>query len=145
MKTYIKHAILLFSFILFSCDNDDSNASNQNICVYDGLTYLDTNQSNQTLIPISNLTTDYFPNNGGLGIPGIEIYKTDDISMVFTTDVVTLNATGFGSLIINNSPAVTVNVVCQRAGTQVGDEFRFDLTASGLEAEFCVVIDAINP
>ena len=142
----MKHLILLIlSIFIISCDNDDSNASNQNICVYDGLTYLDNNQTNEVLIPSTNLTTEYYPNSNGPGIPAIEIYKTDDISMVFTTNIVTLNATGVGSLIINNGPPVTVNVACQRAGTQVGDEFRFDLTASGLEAEFCVTIDAVNP
>lgn len=146
MKTIFKLAIIVFGTIMISCDNDDGNAANQNLCVYEGLTYYDTsNQNTQTLIPETNLTTDFFPNNGGVGVPAVEIYKSDDISMVFTTNVVTLNASGIGDLIINNGPSIQVNVTCQRAGTQIGDEMRFDITASGVEAEFCVTIDDVTP
>ena len=142
-RTFLYLLTILFIFSFYNCDNDDGNAPNQNICNYEGLTYLDG--STQTLLPETILATEYYPNNGGPGIAAIEIYKTDDISMVFTTSVVTLNATGTGTIIINNGPSTTVNVTCQRAGTQVGDEFRFDLTKSGLEAEFCVIIDSVNP
>ncbi|GAK98701.1 hypothetical protein JCM19275_2841 [Nonlabens ulvanivorans] len=39
-----------------------------------------------------------------------------------------------------------MTVTCQRAGTAVGDEFRFDVvTVGGLEGELCVVIDAVIP
>ncbi|WP_291869868.1 hypothetical protein [Maribacter sp.] len=143
MKKLILVLTIALSFL--SCDNDDNNATNASACNYEGLSYLDTSNNDQTLIPEASLTTGYYPNNGGIGVPAVEIYKTDDISMVFTTNVVTLNGTGTGDLIINNGQNITVNVTCQRAGTAVGEEFRYDVTASGIEVEFCVVIDEVNP
>ncbi|ADV51252.1 hypothetical protein I2486_19765 [Cellulophaga sp. E16_2] len=137
--------VMTVAFCFLSCDNDDGNATNESQCNYEGLSYYDVDNDDETLIPESNLTTTYYPNNSGPGIPAVEIYKTDDVSMVFTTDVVTLNATGTGDLTINNGQTTTVNVICQRAGTAVGEEFRYDITLSGFEVEFCVVIDGVNP
>lgn len=145
MKTIFKLAMGIMAIMMMSCDNDNGNTPNQTVCTYEGLTYYDNNQNTQTLIPEANLTTEYFQNTNGTNIPEVEIYKTDDISMVFTTDVVTLNATGTGSLIINNDQAVNVTVTCQRSGSQVGDELRYDITHTGFEAEFCVTIDDVTP
>ena len=130
-------ATLIFSF--YSCDNDDGNAPNQNACTYQGFTYLDTNNNTTTLIPESDLYT-YFYNTSSNG-PEVEIFETNNPgNFNFSTTVVTLNGTGTGTLNYNGN-SYTVNVVCQRTGNAVGQEMRFDLTASGLEAEFCVIID----
>lgn len=147
MKTPLKMLLTLIVVVtFFNCSNDDdinNPAVNVSACTYAGFTFLDTGNNTQTLIPESDLTTDFFPNSLGLGMPQIEIFQTSGPSnMVFVTDVVTLNATGTGILQINTD-VYTVNVVCQRAGTAVGDEFRFDVTAAGLEVEFCVVTDGV--
>ncbi len=140
----IKIQILLtlcLSIILLSCDNDDGNADNQTVCNYQGFTYFDSSNT-QTLIPEAELTTDFF--NTSSNGPEVEIYKTSAPGdFWFTTTVVTLNGTGTGTLNINGNQH-TVNVKCQRTGTAVGEEMRFDLTASGIEAEFCVIIDEFH-
>ncbi|MCT4630978.1 hypothetical protein [Winogradskyella sp.] len=147
MKT-IKKTLLLVLLITvsFSCDNDDGNAPNENVCTYEGLTFEDPNNNTNILIPEADLQTEYFPNNGGPGIPAVEIYETSNPgNLWFLTDVVTLNATGTGTIGIGgtNYPCT---VICQRAGTQVGEEMRFDVVFNGgNEAEFCVVIDSVNP
>ena len=151
MKTTLKKTatvILFLSAILFigvSCDNDSNPSPNDNQCNYQGLTFLDTSNNTQTLIPETDLTTDFFPNGLGAGVGQVEIYKTANPSqMNFVTGVVTQGASGTGTLMLNGTN-YNVTVICQRAGTAVGDEFRFDVTASGVEAEFCVVIDNITP
>lgn len=146
MKTNFKKIFLIFlAIITFSCDNDADPSPNDNQCNYEGFTFLDTSNNIQTLIAEADLTTDFFPNNGGPGIPGIEIYETANPgNMNFITDVVTLNASGSGTLQLNGTN-YAINVICQRAGTAVGDEFRFDLTSNGVEAEFCVTIDNVTP
>ena len=138
--------IIVTATLFFSCDNDSSSSPNDTQCNFDGLTFLDTSSNVQTLIAETLLTTDFFPNNGGAGIPGVEIFGTATTGefVVFVTDVVTLNATGPGSISVNGTN-YPVTVTCQRAGTAVGDEFRFDLVGSGAEAEYCVVIDSVNP
>ncbi|WP_299524584.1 hypothetical protein [uncultured Lutibacter sp.] len=143
MKKTLK-TLLLFAvtFTLYNCDNDNGNASNETACNYEGFTFLDTNNNTQTLIPESDLFTDFF--NTSSNGPEVEIYETNDPgNFNFTTSVVTLNGTGTGVLNFNGS-TYTVNVICQRTGSAIGDEMRFDLTASGLEVEFCVVIDAFH-
>jgi hypothetical protein len=140
MKT-IKKTLLLVLLITvsFSCDNDDGDADNQDTCDYAGFTFLDTQNNTQTLIPESDLTTDfYYTSSNG---PEVEIYQTATPGdFWFVTTVVDANGTGTGSLSINNT-IYTVNVTCQRTGSAIGEEMRYDITASGLEAEFCVIID----
>ncbi|NRD21379.1 hypothetical protein HNV08_15085 [Winogradskyella eckloniae] len=143
MKFTLKIILLLvLSIAVFSCDNDDGNADNQNVCNYEGFTFLDTQNNTQTLIAEADLTTDFFDtsSNG----PEVEIYQTANPGdFWFVTTVVAANTSGTGSLSIGNT-IHTVNVTCQRTGTGVGDEMRFDITGSGLEAEFCVVIDVFH-
>lgn len=144
MKTLFKIAtILVITLLLFSCDNDNNPSPNDAQCNYEGLTFLDTSNSTQTLIPESDLTTDYFPNNGGPGIAAVEIYGGNPF-VVFTTNAVIVGATETINLLVNGT-TYPVTVTCQRAGTLVGEEFRFDVTANNVEAEYCVVIDSVNP
>ncbi|WP_456462508.1 hypothetical protein [Lutibacter sp.] len=144
MKTIFKIAtILVLTVSLFSCDNDNNPSPNDTQCNYQGLTFLDTGNNTQTLIPETDLTTDFFPNNGGPGIPAVEIYGGNPF-VVFTTNAVTVGATENINIIINGT-TYPVTVTCQRAGTLVGEEFRFDVTANNVEAEYCVVIDSVTP
>jgi len=39
--------------------------------------------------------------------------------------------------------ATVVTCTYQSAGTQIGDEFRYDVNISGFEIEFCVIIDEV--
>ena len=136
----MKKILILFAILsVFACDNDDDNAVNEDQCNYQGFTYLDTSNNTQTLFAEADLTTDfYYTSSNG---PEVEIYKTDDPGNYnFVTTVVTANATGTGTLTFGGTP-YPVNVTCQRAGNAVGEEFRYDITGSGLEAEYCVVID----
>jgi hypothetical protein len=146
MKYLFKISILLLmSLFLYSCDNDDGMADNQNQCNYEGLTFFDG--STQTLLPEAQLQTELFPNNNGPGIAAVEVYETTNPGNIFlTTGAVTLNATGSGTLGVNGTN-YAVTVTCQRAGTTVGDEFRFDVVtvSGGFEGELCVLIDAVIP
>lgn len=145
MKDLFKTSLIIFiSILLFSCDNDDGMSDNQNVCTYEGLTFFDG--TTQTLIPESQLTTELFLNGGGSGIPEIEIYETTNPGNIWLlTTAVTANSSASGTLGINNTN-YTVAVTCQRSGTAVGDEFRFDVvTTNGLEGELCVVLDEIIP
>ncbi|WP_188463210.1 hypothetical protein [Bizionia arctica] len=141
MKTTIKSlCLLVLTLILFNCDNDDDvNAVNEDVCNYAGFTFLDTSDNTQTLIPEAELTTDfYYTSSNG---PEVEIYETANPSdFWFVTLVVADGATGTGQLNLGGT-IHTVNVACQRTGNAVGEEMRYDITASGLEAEFCVIID----
>ena len=143
MKTLQKTlSILLLALSLINCNNDNGNAPNQTVCNYQGFTFLDTNNNTQTLIPEADLTTDFF--NTSSNGPEVEIYETNNPgNFNFTTTVTTLNATGTGTLNFNGN-TYTVNVTCQRTGSAVGDELRYDVTASGLEVEFCVIIDIFH-
>lgn len=136
----MKKILILFAILsVFACDNDDDNAVNEDQCNYQGFTYLDTSNNTQTLIAEVDLTTDfYYTSSNG---PEVEIYKTNDPgNFWFVTTVVTENATGTGTLNFGGT-LYPVNVTCQRAGNAVGEEFRYDITGSGLEAEYCVIID----
>lgn len=136
------------SLFIFSCNNDDNgNAPNENVCNYEGASIEDQNNNTQILIPESSLTTDYFPNNDGPGMPAVEVF---DNSAPGDTFVVT-RALTVGDM--DTSPEIRINnidytgtVTCQRTGSAVGDELRFDLVINGLgEAELCVVIDEVTP
>jgi len=149
MKTIFKKTIHIVSIVLTilfigsGCDNEADPSPNDNQCNYEGLTFLDTNDNTQTLIPEADLTTELFPNNGGTGIPAVEIYGGSPF-VVFTTNAVTVGATESINLIVNGTN-YPVTVTCQRAGTAIGDEFRFDVVASNVEAEYCVIIDSVTP
>lgn len=139
---YLIVAIVLFT----SCNNDDNNATNQNTCNYQGFSYLDNSNSNQTLIPESELNTQFFPNasNGPYGAPGIEIASySGSTALFFTTNVIELNDSGIGRITIDNGNEEIVTVTCQRAGTAVGDEVRLDVVYGSIEVEFCVIIDEV--
>ncbi|SDW51474.1 hypothetical protein SAMN05444411_101895 [Lutibacter oricola] len=142
MKTLFKIALLILTISFSSCDNDNPTTPNLDDCNYAGFTFYDNTNTTQTLIPESDLTTDYF--NTSSNGPEVEIYKTTDPgNFWFVTQVLNLNGTGTGQLSVNGT-IYNVNVTCQRAGTAVGEELRFDITASGLEAEYCVVIDLFH-
>tara|TARA_R110001583_G_scaffold109032_4_gene257706 strand:+ start:2758 stop:3189 length:432 start_codon:yes stop_codon:yes gene_type:complete len=143
MKTLFKTiTILCITLSLVNCNNDTPTTPNLTTCNYQGFTFLDTNNNTQTVIPESDLTTDFF--NTSSNGPEVEIYQTSNPGgFNFTTTVTTLNGTGTGTLNYNGN-TYTVNVTCQRTGTSVGDELRYDVTASGLEVEFCVIIDVFH-
>ena len=146
MKSIFKSILLLaITLTLFNCDNDDGNAPNTSVCSYEGLTA--EIPGTFTLIPETDLYTDYFPNNNG---PGIGAYEVNQISNMggtfFVTKAVTVGA-------VDSDPEIRINdtnysgvVTCQRAGSAVGDEIRLDIVlASGEEVELCIVIDEVNP
>lgn len=141
---------IIVALVLFtSCNNDDdvnNDATNETQCNYQGFSYLDNNNNDQTLIPESELNTQYFPNasNGPYGAPGIEIASyTGSTTLFFTTNAITLNDTGTGLITIDNGSEQTVTVTCQRSGTAVGDEVRLDVVYGSVEVEFCVIIDEV--
>ncbi|WP_452227017.1 hypothetical protein [Lacinutrix cladophorae] len=146
----IKTLLLIFVLCIFtSCNNDDNannDATNETQCDYQGFSYLDNNNNDQTLISESELNTQYFPNasNGPYGAPGIEIASyTGTTTLFFTTNVIALNDTGIGYITIDNGTEQTVTVTCQRVGTAVGDEVRLDVVYGSVEVEFCVIIDEV--
>ncbi|MCF6308272.1 MAG: hypothetical protein L3J09_09970 [Flavobacteriaceae bacterium] len=145
---FISLTLSIFLFISISCDNDNDPSANDDQCEYAGFTYEDNNNNNQILISETNLNTQFFPNasNGPYGAPGVEIAGESSSGnfVLFVTNVINEGDTGIGYLmLVNDGQETTVNVICQRAGTAIGEEFRFDITDSGLETEFCVVIDEI--
>ncbi|WP_159019938.1 hypothetical protein [Algibacter sp. L3A6] len=138
--------LLLLLSLGTSCDNDDGNATNESQCNYQGFSYFDNNNNDQTLIPEMELNTQHFPNasNGPYGEPGIEIASfTSSPTLFFTTNVIELNETGPGWISINGAELEEVTVTCQRAGTAVGDEVRLDVIYNSMELEFCVIIDEV--
>lgn len=146
MKTNLKIflPLIILITVLFSglsCDNDDGNDPNEAQCSYEGLTFVDTSDNTQTLLPESDLTTEYYPNSSNG--PEVEIYGGTPF-VVFSTTAVTVGATENINIIVNGTN-YPVTVTCQRAGTIVGEEFRFDLVANNVEAEYCVVIDTVIP
>ncbi len=149
MKTLKTILLVILTITLFaSCDNDDGNDPNENQCDYQGLTFVDTSDNTQILIPEASLNTQFFPNasNGPFGVSGVEIAGTapNGDFIFFTTDAITVGAIGtvgeyYVNSILQNGPVVT----CQRAGTTVGEEFRYDLSYGSIESEFCVIIDEV--
>ena len=149
MKTILKNTVTValfittILFIVTSCDNEADPSPNDNQCNYQGLTFLDVVDNTQTLIPESDLTTKIFSNPLN-GIPAVEITTSIGSSyplIEFHTEAITVGATEVITVYIDGTAYNNVTVTCQRAGTTVGDEFRFDLVSSGAEAEFCVVVD----
>ncbi|WP_289044175.1 hypothetical protein [uncultured Olleya sp.] len=126
------------------CPADDGvqDEPETSACDYEGYDGLDTTNNTTTLIPEAELTTDFF--NTSSNGPEVEVYETSDPgNFWFVTTVVTLNATGTGQLSINGN-IQTVNVTCLATGNAVGQGMQFIVTASGLDAEFCVVIDEFH-
>ncbi len=147
-KTPIIFLLLTITLIGASCDNDSSPSPNDNQCNYSGLTWVDTTNNINTEISDADLNTQFFPNasNGPYGAPGIEIAGTTTSGefIHFATNVIIEGATGTGYVTIAGSEQ-TVTVTCQRTtGTQIGDEYRYDVVlSSNAEMEFCVTIDEI--
>ncbi|AUC77038.1 hypothetical protein [Olleya sp. Bg11-27] len=141
--------ILVLLCLVTSCNNDDdtnNDATNETECNYQGFSYLDNSNNDQTIIAESELNTQYFPNasNGPFGAPGIEIASfSSSPTIFFTTNVNELNETGIGFLTLDSGQEQQVTVTCQRAGTAVGDEIRLDIVYSSIEVEFCVIIDEV--
>jgi hypothetical protein len=150
MKKPIYRLLILSIIFLFnSCDNDDNNNPNLNQCNFAGLTVEDSSGNISTQIAEANLRTDYFPNNGGPGIPGVEVFETTNPGNIWiTTDATTLGAIDTMATIGLSGTNYACTVTCQRAGTMVGEEFRFDIVIPSLnnsEAELCVIIDIVAP
>lgn len=148
MKTIQKLLAVLVLINFLSCDNDDGNAPNENVCNYQGLT-ADINGT-VTLIPESDLYTDYL--TAGSNGPEIEIYDVNNPGdFNFTTTIVNETATGSGTIVLNGTAYNNVSVTCQRGvtgstGALVGDEFRFDVVDlnNNIEVEFCVIVDELT-
>jgi len=143
MKKLLVFFLLIFTVV--SCDNDD-DATNQTVCNYQGFSYFDTNNNDQSIVAESELNTQYFPNasNGPFGAPGVEIASSSSSPTIFfTTNVINLNEVGSGYFLLNGIEEVGVVVTCQRAGSAVGDEIRYDIVYGGVEVEFCVTIDEV--
>jgi hypothetical protein len=71
------------SLFLYSCDNDDRMADNQNHCNCEGLTFFDGRSP--TLLPEAQLQTELFHNNNGPGIAAVEVYETTNPRNIFLT------------------------------------------------------------
>ncbi len=143
----IAFAVVIMLFIGTSCDNDSNPAPNDTVCNYQGLTFDDNANNVHTLIPEADLQTDYFPNNDGPGLAAVEVWDTTNPGATFiVTRALTVGA-------VDNNPEIKINnvnytgvVTCQRAGSLVGEELRFDVVITGgAEAELCVIIDSVNP
>ncbi len=145
-KTQAFFAVLTVLIILISCSNDDDN--NPQTCNNQGLAYELNANGTIILAPEANLTTDLFPNQS-TGV--VEIFGNDSNGdfIVFTTDVITLNAMGTGDLIIGGMPNDTVNVTCIATDNVVGGLMRFELSGNynnaPIDGEYCVTIDSVNP
>lgn len=150
MRT-LKTILLLVCVVLFaSCDNDDGNSPNNSTCTFAGLTYLDANGMIVSQLSDMSLITDFFPNALGNGVGQIEVNESGNLgNNFFFTNVVTLNSTGPAQLRINGTDFMGVTATCQRVGSAVGDEFRYDIqipqTPQNAEAELCVTIDVVTP
>lgn len=143
MKKLLVFFLLIFTVV--SCNNDD-DATNQTMCNYQGFSYFDTNNNDQSIVAESELNTQYFPNasNGPFGAPGVEIASfSSSPTIFFTTNVINLNEVGSGYFLLNGIEEVGVVVTCQRAGSAVGDEIRYDIVYGSVEVEFCVTIDEV--
>jgi len=149
MKNLKRILILVCLVILFNCDNDDGNNPNVSQCVNAGITWTNPSGTVNTFIADNDLKTEYFVNNGGPNIPGIEVGSIQSpADYNFITDVLTANTTGTGSLIFNGTFYGNLTVTCLRTGSSVGDELLFDVvdTANtGAEFEICVAIDFVLP
>lgn len=148
LKSILRSSLLLaITLTLSNCDNDDGNAPNQNVCTFQGLTVLVN--GTQTLYPESDLSTEYL--TAGFNGPEVEVFLSSDPGFFnFTTIVVNENDTGVSTINYDGTTYMNVATTCQRGvtdpltGAVVGDEFRFDITANGLEMELCVIVDILK-
>lgn len=153
MKTIFKKTatvILFLSAILFigvSCDNDSNPSPNDETCENPGLTWVDNSNNTNIFISDDQLSTQFFPNvsNGPFGAPGVEIagQNSNGDRIFFVTNIIQEGQSGSGSVELNGGQSQPVTVTCQRAGTNVGEEFRYDIIFNSLELEFCVKIDQV--
>lgn len=143
--------ITILAATLFSCNNDDDN--NLQTCNNQGLLYTLGSSANIFALE-ADLATDLFPNNtivNNQSVPSVEIYGNDSNGdfVVFTTDVLTINATGTGDLIIGNGLTEMINVTCLATDNVVGGLMRFQLSgtynSNVISGEYCVTIDSVNP
>ncbi len=134
-------------FIGVSCDNDSSPSPNDDTCENPGLSWVDTSNNTNIFISDEELSTQFFPNasNGPFGAPGVEIagQNSNGDRIFFVTNIIQEGQSGSGSVELNGGQPQPVTVTCQRAGTNVGDEFRYDINYNSLELEFCVKIDQV--
>ncbi len=149
-KVHLFFIGLFLVTMMNSCDNDNGSSPNEDQCDYAGITFVDNTNTTETLIPETDLTTTFYPNALGLGIGRLDIRKTSDPNNTFLiTEAVTPNANGPAALRLDGTDLIAT-VTCQRAGTQVGDEFRLDITGTiigegiyDFEAEYCGSIDQV--
>jgi len=150
MKTIQKLLLVLLLITFFSCDNDDGNAPNENVCTYEGLTFEDINNNTQTFIPEADLTLEYFTatSNG----PEVEVYETANPgNFNFTTIAVIENTSDTNTVNYNGNTYNNAAITCQRglasgntAGANVGDEFRWDIVVNSVEFEICMVVTSVR-
>lgn len=144
VKKSIPVLLLMFAVLLIGsgCPSSSSNPGPAD-CDFEGVTLTESN-GNVTMIPETDLNTQFFPNaaNGPNGAPGIEIVENIDFTMFFITNVITDGAEGSGNLNFNNVD-YAVWVSCELEGDSVGEEMRYIFTSSDVNGEFCVVIDEI--
>ena len=141
LKTGIPFLLLIIATLLIGSGCGDGNPPEDEgyQCNYAGYS---TTTNTYTDTPEADLTTDFFhtSSNG----PEVEVYLTSSGGAFnFVTTVVTLNATGTGTL-QEGSNTNTVNVTCHKAGNAVGEEFWFEVTGTGIDSKFCVVIDTYH-
>lgn len=156
MKKIILVFVAISSIIFYSCDkdNDDELPTPTPTCNYSGLSYQLNNTS--ILAPEVNLQTEIYPNNTidpitNQPIPAVEIYGNDANGdfIVFSTEVLTVNATGTAELSIGSGTNQIINVTCLANDNVVGGNMRYQISGTynsqALSGEYCVIIDAINP
>ncbi|RLJ69136.1 hypothetical protein CLV86_0530 [Lacinutrix venerupis] len=140
MKTLFKQAlVVLVVLTLFNCNNDDDDAPNVDVCNYQGMSYLDTSDNTQILIPEADLTTDYFASSSNG--PEWEIYGNtqggDFLTLVYSPGTNTYE-------FIYNGTQYPVTITVQRDDNVLGGEIRCDVSHSGFEIEYCVIIDVYH-
>lgn len=140
MKTIFKILfITVLSLSLSNCDNDDGNADNQNVCNYQGMSYLDTNDNTQILIPESGLTTDVF-------LTTINGREWEIFGFTPNGDFLSLSWSESGTEeFLFNGDNFPVSISEIRNDNVVGGELRADVSHSGFEIEYCVIIDQVTP
>ncbi len=156
MKKIILVLAAISSIIIYSCskDNDDTLLTPTSTCNYSGLSYQLNNTS--ILAPEVNLQTEIFPNNSidpvtNQPVPAVEIYGNDANGdfIVFVTEVLTINSSGFADFSIGSGATEQINVTCIANDNVVGGNMRFQISGTynnqPLTGEYCVIIDAINP
>lgn len=142
--------LVLMTTAFSSCNNDDANLET---CNNYGLSYTLGNSA-AVLASDIDLKTELFPNNtivNGQSVPSIEIYGYDANNdfIVFTTEVLILNASGIANLSIGSANNEIINVTCLATDNTVGGVLRFQFSGTynnnSIQGEFCVIIDSVKP